>query len=953
MKEEREYWDFERRRRSSTKRKVAELEVPDGWSTVWYNFTQTTTLHGINKVTESTPFIWRRIIWLIIVLAGLTVFGYQMFNSIQYYFNRPVTVNIAINYNESIRFPSVTLCNQNVFRMTAAAKHKLYPLIDALYTANTKAINFTDYQLNLTLVDLYKKTAHRKEDMITECRWDSEPCSLADFVEVYTDHGVCFTFNKAKSAAVRYINSTGARRGLSVKVNLEQYEYMKGPNNAAGLKILVHDQDEVPLVRELGQAIPPSSRALVGLKITQVNNLKYPYGKCNDSEYLRFYKSYSIPACKVECKLKHVVEDCKCREAYMPHVRSRENFPRVCTLNETRHCVMAALKKKYACNCATSCQKRMFEASISYSTTSEFDTDRILHSEQIHDLQKKFIMAREVAQKVKSYIRIKDEEAVYRVNETAKRLQTAFGRIDGVLMHLYEFVERKRSEHLCRNEFHRNVALYTADRLTTTEFIVSWNSFAEGLLVPVATSMKRLLNDVEYVVEESSRDDSKEMMSETRRSISVQLKLILECLKEFDSVIQTFSRGRVTLDENDRKINLSYTLLQKLIPRSIIKRKWSKEKDNFIALNDTLNQTYTDLLTIKKEFAKANIETSVIDDTVKKLRIGASKLITLRHYLEEQVIHSLRDDIRRKTNYFEKKYALFVKEKGDLLMLLGNVKDLMMDLNNSIWPVFTNLINVSIAYLKLPHARKTNLAGHLLGEQVSHKLQEFQVLFNDIRARTRNFNHDWQKFTNTYVGVLESIGTEEMTRQFYKTLKKYKKDITKLNITDWCPYCSNCYNVTETLSFDLPWLEGRRHIEMYIENEVKAQMEKLRSESEMSKIVGDLDEQFYQVFLQWRRNIEEFQKGNEIDVNFISNNFMEVDIFMRELFYEKVEQQIGYEITNLWSDIGGSMGLFIGGSVLTLFEVIDTIFHHIFKSSMLKRKERKLKKQQMKMLDRS
>lgn len=60
MKEEQEYWDFDRRRRSSTKRKSTEIEVPDGWSKVWYNFTQTTTLHGINKVTESTPFIWRR-----------------------------------------------------------------------------------------------------------------------------------------------------------------------------------------------------------------------------------------------------------------------------------------------------------------------------------------------------------------------------------------------------------------------------------------------------------------------------------------------------------------------------------------------------------------------------------------------------------------------------------------------------------------------------------------------------------------------------------------------------------------------------------------------------------------------------------------------------------------------------------------------------------------------------
>ncbi len=47
---------------------------------------------------------------------------------------------------------------------------------------------------------------------------------------------------------------------------------MRGPNSAAGVKILVHDQEEIPLVRSLGQAISPGSHAFVGIQMLQVKD---------------------------------------------------------------------------------------------------------------------------------------------------------------------------------------------------------------------------------------------------------------------------------------------------------------------------------------------------------------------------------------------------------------------------------------------------------------------------------------------------------------------------------------------------------------------------------------------------------------------------------------------------------------------------------------------------------
>ena len=48
---------------------------------------------------------------------------------------------------------------------------------------------------------------------------------------------------------------------------------MIGPNPGAGIKLLIHDQGDIPLVRDLGQAISPGSYAFVGLHMIQVRRL--------------------------------------------------------------------------------------------------------------------------------------------------------------------------------------------------------------------------------------------------------------------------------------------------------------------------------------------------------------------------------------------------------------------------------------------------------------------------------------------------------------------------------------------------------------------------------------------------------------------------------------------------------------------------------------------------------
>lgn len=63
----------------------------------------------------------------------------------------------------------------------------------------------------------------------------------------------------------------GTEGGLRLQLNIEQYQYMPGPNEGAGLKIQVHNANEIPLIRDHGLAVPPGHHGLVAIKTIQVN----------------------------------------------------------------------------------------------------------------------------------------------------------------------------------------------------------------------------------------------------------------------------------------------------------------------------------------------------------------------------------------------------------------------------------------------------------------------------------------------------------------------------------------------------------------------------------------------------------------------------------------------------------------------------------------------------------
>jgi hypothetical protein len=68
---------------------------------------------GAKYTVLTSASFFRRSFWLILVLFGFGFCAFQIIDRVQYYMRRPTIANIKITHVQQLRFPTVTICNEN------------------------------------------------------------------------------------------------------------------------------------------------------------------------------------------------------------------------------------------------------------------------------------------------------------------------------------------------------------------------------------------------------------------------------------------------------------------------------------------------------------------------------------------------------------------------------------------------------------------------------------------------------------------------------------------------------------------------------------------------------------------------------------------------------------------------------------------------------------------------
>jgi len=91
------------------------------WMTRTKRFCHEVSVVGLRYVASPLSSPFRRSVWVLLLLAGVAFTMFQIQNRIGYFLSRPVSVNLRIEHVEEIRFPTVTICNENRVTYSSAA----------------------------------------------------------------------------------------------------------------------------------------------------------------------------------------------------------------------------------------------------------------------------------------------------------------------------------------------------------------------------------------------------------------------------------------------------------------------------------------------------------------------------------------------------------------------------------------------------------------------------------------------------------------------------------------------------------------------------------------------------------------------------------------------------------------------------------------------------------------
>lgn len=363
------------------------------------------TIHGVSRVGERGLYSYRRLVWLLLLLVmfvGLTTLMYLHF---QRYSQHPTVTVVSARVTDVLPFPAVTICNLNQFHMRRIPRDPrlrklLYRMSDFAhvreYMESMKAEEYDPLRIN-TGEDLWEfamNASHRLTDLLILCVYSLAriPCEQV-FRPTLTDLGTCYTFNGDWDVPRRNVTDSGSLRGLRIILNIEQDAYYYSLYSQSGVKVVLHEPGEAPIMLNRGFFVRPGTCTDVAIRREQSAFLPAPYKAfgesfCLDTDDAHFrspltrYQNYSYSrlACLRDCYIGRLVNECGCRHFF------EHGDEKYCTIDELESCYLPhqeeiSMEDLHHCTCPSPCTETGYVTSMSFTDfASNFIVKKMFNS---------------------------------------------------------------------------------------------------------------------------------------------------------------------------------------------------------------------------------------------------------------------------------------------------------------------------------------------------------------------------------------------------------------------------------------------------------------------------------------------------------------------------------------------------------------------------------------------
>ena len=298
-------------------------------------YAENNSVGGLSYVLSSKSKI-RRLIWLTIILVCVAISLYLVRNTFSKLLDPPTSTTITNDPNLSLDFPAVTICNVNAFSAEILESCGIGPeYVRLMFNANNEKFSFEPPTVEFDPL-LAELTNNITENFIFRCFFGDKTCDIdKDFEFSLNELFACYTFNSGqRGKPILKVNGTGANDGLTLIVNINQNDYSATIKVDAGIKIVLHPQDEPPHPDRFGVAASPGTNMHISFKkqVYDDQTLRScsPKGQ-HKWMYLSEEVSYSYASCLKDSLINSSINECGCVLS-TDYLLSNQQYS-LCTLN--------------------------------------------------------------------------------------------------------------------------------------------------------------------------------------------------------------------------------------------------------------------------------------------------------------------------------------------------------------------------------------------------------------------------------------------------------------------------------------------------------------------------------------------------------------------------------------------------------------------------------------------
>ncbi|KAK5973646.1 hypothetical protein GCK32_009363 [Trichostrongylus colubriformis] len=219
-----------------------------------------------------------------------------------------------------------------------------------------------------------RNLSYTLNEFVLRCSFNSKDCNMERDFKLHIDpeFGNCYTFNFNDSVELKN-SRAGPMYGLRLLLDVHQEDYMP-TTEAAGVRIVVHEQDQEPFPDTFGYSAPTGFVSSFGLKTKVLHRMDAPYGSCSDTfrpERYIYEEHYSPEGCHRNCFQMKVLDQCGCGDPRFPLPSDEKRYCSAKSVAD-RQCLSNLISEsggyhhlQLECDCQQPCTENVFETAYS------------------------------------------------------------------------------------------------------------------------------------------------------------------------------------------------------------------------------------------------------------------------------------------------------------------------------------------------------------------------------------------------------------------------------------------------------------------------------------------------------------------------------------------------------------------------------------------------------------